>query len=198
MKNETGAPLLELRDVKTYFKVSGGVLKAVNGVSLTIHEGETIGLVGESGCGKSTLGKTILRLIRPAGGQVLFDGQRVRIASPMNIRPKQGENRSMFLFRQGELDLRFVDKTLDLKKLVQYGYVEDLGYEPIDQSQGGDKSKLFPVHEVAIITSENKRYHMNAGIYSKKQRYEIFTQMRQITGIEPEGKLAEELKQSVQ
>ena len=77
MKNETGAPLLELKNVKTYFKVSGGILKAVNGVSLTIREGETIGLVGESGCGKSTLGKTILRLIRPAGGQVLFDGRDI-------------------------------------------------------------------------------------------------------------------------
>ena len=77
MKNETGAPLLELKDVKTYFKVSGGILKAVNGVSLTIREGETIGLVGESGCGKSTLGKTILRLIRPAGGQVLCDGRDI-------------------------------------------------------------------------------------------------------------------------
>ncbi len=77
MKNETGALLLELKDVKTYFKVSGGILKAVNGVSLTIREGETIGLVGESGCGKSTLGKTILRLIRPAGGQVLFDGRDI-------------------------------------------------------------------------------------------------------------------------
>ena len=77
MKNETGAPLLELKDVKTYFKVSGGILKAVNGVSLTIREGETIGRVGESGCGKSTLGKTILRLIRPAGGQVLFDGRDI-------------------------------------------------------------------------------------------------------------------------
>ena len=77
MKHENGAPLLELKDVKTFFKVSGGILKAVNGVSLTIHEGETIGLVGESGCGKSTLGKTILRLIRPAGGQVLFDGKDI-------------------------------------------------------------------------------------------------------------------------
>ena len=77
MKNETAAPLLELKDVKTYFKVSGGILKAVNGVSLILHEGETIGLVGESGCGKSTLGKTILRLIRPAGGQVLFDGRDI-------------------------------------------------------------------------------------------------------------------------
>ena len=77
MLYEQAAPLLELKDVKTYFKVSGGILKAVNGVSLTIHQGETIGLVGESGCGKSTLGKTILRLIRPEGGQVLFEGKDI-------------------------------------------------------------------------------------------------------------------------
>ena len=77
MKNDNAAPLMELKDVKTYFKVPGGTLKAVNGVSLSIREGETIGLVGESGCGKSTLGKTILRLIKPAGGQVLFDGRDI-------------------------------------------------------------------------------------------------------------------------
>ena len=71
------APILELKDVKTYFRVRGGILKAVNGVSLQVHEGETLGLVGESGCGKSTLGKTVLRLIRPAEGQVLFDGQDI-------------------------------------------------------------------------------------------------------------------------
>ena len=77
MAIEQGAPLMELKDVKTFFKVPGGILKAVNGVSLRIHEGETIGLVGESGCGKSTLGKTILRLLRPAGGQVLFGGRDI-------------------------------------------------------------------------------------------------------------------------
>ena len=71
------APILELKDVKTYFRVRGGILKAVNGVSLQVREGETLGLVGESGCGKSTLGKTVLRLIRPAEGQVLFDGQDI-------------------------------------------------------------------------------------------------------------------------
>ena len=72
--------------------------------------------------------------------------------------------------------------------------MEDLGYERLDQSQSGEKSKLFPVHEVAFITSENKRYHMNAGIYSDAQNKEIFTQVRDITGIEPEGRLAELLK----
>ncbi|MBQ9264119.1 MAG: ABC transporter ATP-binding protein [Clostridia bacterium] len=71
------APLLELKDVKTFFKVQGGILKAVNGVSLTVRQGETIGLVGESGCGKSTLGKTVLRLLKPVGGQVLFEGEDI-------------------------------------------------------------------------------------------------------------------------
>ena len=121
--------------------------------------------------------------------QVMFDGQRVRIASPMNIRPKQGENRSMFLFRQGDTDVRFVDKTIRLDTITRYGFVEDLGYERIDASGAGEKNRLFPVHEVAIITNENKRYHMNAGIYSAKQQKAIFELIRQGSGIEPEGKL---------
>ena len=61
----TKEPILELKNVKTTFKVPKGILKAVNGVDLTIYKGETVGLVGESGCGKSTLGKTIMRLYRP-------------------------------------------------------------------------------------------------------------------------------------
>ena len=73
----SGKPLLELRGTKTFFKVNGGTLKAVNGVNLTIHEGETVGLVGESGCGKSTLGKTILRLYKPNEGLVLYEGKDI-------------------------------------------------------------------------------------------------------------------------
>lgn len=74
--------LLELRDVKTYFPVQKGVLKrtagyvkAVDGVSIDIYRGETIGLVGESGCGKTTLGKTILQLIKPTSGEINYQFQ---------------------------------------------------------------------------------------------------------------------------
>ena len=128
-----------------------------------------------------------------ARAKVVIAGTKLRVAFPANMRPREGQPRAMFLFRQGELDLKFVDKTLDLKKLVQYGYVEDLGYERIDQSQGGG-GKLFPVREVALITNENKRYHMNAGIYSAKQQKEIFTQIREISGVAPEGSLAKVLE----
>lgn len=129
-----------------------------------------------------------------ARSKVVIDGHKMRVAFPVNMRPKQGQPRAMIIYRQGDLDLKFIDKTIDLNRVTRYGYVEDLGYDRLDQSQGGDKSKLFPVHEVAFITNENKRYHMNAGIYSDKQKKEIFTQVRDITGIEPEGALAEVLK----
>ncbi len=70
-------PLLETRDLKKYFKVADGELHAVDGVNITIEQGKTLGVVGESGCGKSTLGRTILRLIEPSGGDVLFEGKSI-------------------------------------------------------------------------------------------------------------------------
>jgi oligopeptide transport system ATP-binding protein len=72
------APLLEVRNLKKYFRVAGpAMLKAVDGVTFEIAEGETLGLVGESGCGKSTVGRTIIRLYHPTGGEVLYRGENV-------------------------------------------------------------------------------------------------------------------------
>jgi len=67
-------PLLETRGLKKYFKVKTGWLHAVDGIDLSIMEGETLGVVGESGCGKSTLGRTVLHLLKPTEGQVFFRG----------------------------------------------------------------------------------------------------------------------------
>jgi oligopeptide transport system ATP-binding protein len=70
-------PILEVRNLKKYFQVGDGVLKAVDDVSFSIRPGETFGLVGESGCGKSTTGRTILRLYDATEGEVLFNGENV-------------------------------------------------------------------------------------------------------------------------
>ncbi len=69
--------LLQIENLQTFFNVEKGLLKAVNGVTLSIARGESLGLVGESGCGKSTLGKTILRIHKPAGGRVLYEGKDI-------------------------------------------------------------------------------------------------------------------------
>ncbi|MDI9502579.1 MAG: ATP-binding cassette domain-containing protein [Tissierellia bacterium] len=69
--------LIQVEDLKKYFRVGKGNLKAVDGLSFSIHQGETVGLVGESGCGKSTAGRTMLRLYEPTGGRVLFKGTDV-------------------------------------------------------------------------------------------------------------------------
>ena len=70
--------LLETKNLRKTFEIKGrGTLTAVNGVSLTLHEGETLGLVGESGCGKTTLGRTIVKLYQPDAGQILYRGQDI-------------------------------------------------------------------------------------------------------------------------
>ncbi len=78
-----GSPLLEVTDLVKHFPIKSGIVvdrevatvKAVDGVSLSIGEGETLGLVGESGCGKSTLCRTILQLTTPTSGSVRFAGE---------------------------------------------------------------------------------------------------------------------------
>ncbi len=80
----TAVPILEVRDLKMHFPVKEGILlrtnkfnRAVDGISLSIQPGETLGLVGESGCGKSTLGRCITRLYQPTSGSIFFEGQDI-------------------------------------------------------------------------------------------------------------------------
>src|SRR5215470_4068209 len=83
-------PLLSIRDLKVHFDLPGNrVVKAVDGVSLDIFRGETLGLVGESGCGKSTLGRAILRLTEPTSGQVIFRNQDLAHLSSRGLREQR-------------------------------------------------------------------------------------------------------------
>lgn len=100
---ETANNLLEVKNLKKYFPIKKGVfsrtvgyVKAVDGVDITIREGETMGLVGESGCGKSTTGRTILRLIEPTDGEVIFKGKNVFKLNKNQMRQLRREMQIIF------------------------------------------------------------------------------------------------------
>jgi peptide/nickel transport system ATP-binding protein len=97
-------PLLEVSGLKVYFPIKSGLvldrhvgdIKAVDDVSLTIHRGETVGLVGESGCGKSTLGRAILRLYEPDAGSIVFDGKDITHLGESDLRPLRRRMQMVF------------------------------------------------------------------------------------------------------
>lgn len=100
----TDTPLLQVTDLVKHFPIKSGVVidrevarvRAVDGVSLTLRAGETLGLVGESGCGKSTLSRTILQLTAPTSGSVRFDGQELVGRSARELRPLRREMQMIF------------------------------------------------------------------------------------------------------
>ena len=106
-------PLLSVTDLRVHFPVRGGVLlrqtgavRAVDGVSLEIAPGETLGLVGESGCGKSTLGKAIVRLLQPTTGSIRFQGTDISHASQHALRPLRRDFQMIFQDPAESLDPR--------------------------------------------------------------------------------------------
>ena len=123
--------LLEIRDLKKYFPVGDGLfarkkgnVKAVDGVNLTINEGETLGLVGESGCGKSTLGRTILRLIEPTSGEVIFQGKNLLGLSARELREMRRQMQIIFQDPYASLNPRMrvgdiIGEGLEIHKLAK-------------------------------------------------------------------------------
>jgi len=124
--------LLEVKDLKKYYPVTGGLLsrhlgdvKAVDGVSFYIKEGETLGLVGESGCGKSTLGRTILRLEEPTEGKIIYNGTDITQLDKKELRGLRKEIQIIFQDPQSSLDPRMtVDQSLG-EPLLIHGMKDD-------------------------------------------------------------------------
>ncbi|HEX5699802.1 MAG TPA: ATP-binding cassette domain-containing protein, partial [Rubrobacter sp.] len=119
-----GRPLLEIRDLKKYFRVGKADLKAVDGISLEINKGETFGLVGESGCGKSTAGRVLVRLYEPSGGEVLFGGKNIHEAKGSEGKDLNRKMQMVFQDPQASLNPRMVvsdiiAEGLDIHDLVQ-------------------------------------------------------------------------------
>jgi peptide/nickel transport system ATP-binding protein len=96
--------ILELKDLTKYFPIKGqgifsgtkGLVKAVDGVSLTVKRGETVGLVGESGCGKTTVGRTVMKLYEPTSGQIIFDGEDITNINRKDMKPVRSKMQMIF------------------------------------------------------------------------------------------------------
>ncbi|WP_242926290.1 ABC transporter ATP-binding protein [Pontibacter vulgaris] len=102
-ENREKPPLLKVENLKVYFPIKKGFfgrttdyVKAVDGVSFTVNPGETIGLVGESGCGKTTLGRTLLRLVEPTEGSIIFNGRDIAQLSSEELRKSRRDFQMIF------------------------------------------------------------------------------------------------------
>ena len=125
--NETNRKdiLLDVQHLKKYFNTSSGMLHAVDDVSFQIERGKTLGIVGESGCGKSTIGRTILRLLEPTSGSVIFDGVDLTTLTKEELRIMRQEMQIIFQDPFSSLDPRMTVSQTIAEPLKLHGIVKD-------------------------------------------------------------------------
>jgi len=130
---QAGDVILEVRNLVKHFHVGGGgflgghsaVVKAVDGVSLSIRRGETLGLVGESGCGKTTTGRCILMLERPTSGQVIFEGRELTALPPADLRAVRRKIQVIFQDPYSSLNPRMTVGQMIAEPIAVHGIVRE-------------------------------------------------------------------------
>ena len=118
-------PILEVRNLKKYFKTPRGVLHAVDDISLTIERGKTLGIVGESGCGKSTTGRVVLRLLEPTSGQILFNGTDIAKLKKSQLHKMRKEMQMIFQDPFSSLDPRKTVNQIISEPIIEYKIIKD-------------------------------------------------------------------------
>ena len=159
-------PLIEVKNLKQYFPIKTGFfkteyLKAVDDVSFSIGEGETLGLVGESGCGKTTVGRTLLRLYEPTAGEVLFQGEPV---TDKNISMMRQKMQMVFQDPYSSLDPRMT--------------VEDIIGEPLDvhklySDKKERRDKILTLMEYVGLNAEHATRYAHEFSGGQRQRIGI-------------------------
>ncbi|MCW3103485.1 MAG: yliA [Bacteroidetes bacterium] len=126
------APILEIKNLKTYFPINKGIfgkakdfVRAVDDVSFAVYPGETLGLVGESGCGKTTLGRTVLRLIEPTSGDVIFQGKNITKISNTEMRELRKDIQIIFQDPYSSLNPRITIGQAIMEPMQVHGILEN-------------------------------------------------------------------------
>ena len=165
--------LLEVKGLKKYFPTKKGLLHAVDNVDMTIHRGETLGLVGESGCGKSTIGRLTLRLIEATEGEIIFEGKDIRKFSHDEMQAARKKMQIVFQDPYASLDGRksifqsiaepfIVQKVYDNKKQMEehvYELMRTVGLsEPLvnaypHELDGGRRQRVGIARAIALNPS---------------------------------------------
>ena len=141
-------PLLSILDLVKVYQTDEGMfgktrheVRAVNGVSLDIMQGETLGLVGESGCGKTTLGRMLLRLIEPTSGSISFNGQNVLQAGPAELRRLRRDMQIIFQDPFASLNPRMRVEEIVTEPLVIHSFLPDSNGRAAEQPRSSVPSK---------------------------------------------------------
>jgi oligopeptide transport system ATP-binding protein len=139
--------LLQIKDLKKHFRVGrGATLKAVDGISLDIEKGETVGLVGESGCGKTTAGRVMVRLYEPSGGEVIFSGEDVHRTEGAEAKLLNRKMQMIFQDPQASLNPRMIVSDIIAEGLDIHNLVDSR------------KERLDRVHELLDVVGLDKEH----------------------------------------
>ena len=158
--------LVEVRDLKQYFPIRTGfmkttLLKAVDGVNFGIKPGETLGLVGESGCGKTTVGRTLLRLYKPTGGEIYYDGNLITDQNMIQYRPK--------------MQMVFQDpySSLDPRMTVEEIIGEPLDVHKLYSNKAERREKILGLMELVGLNAEHATRYVHEFSGGQRQRIGI-------------------------